>query len=198
MLRHLAVLNMDCLHLQPLTQHIFSRPRDLLSQQENRFAFQETWIFLEIASSEGRVFGLVGLLLLLVERVTAKLAAVDKFLVGITRFVFHFVLPVHLVRVRPRPKMFPSGRSGRVGVTQRGSGWVGGVGAGGTAVSGRLLGTGGGSDGGLLLLPLHLPPVTPGLLSITTSSTIYTTTSQYLRLISNFSSAIILDLSLER
>ena len=76
-----------------------------------------------IASSEGRVFGLVGLLLL-VERVTAKLAAVDKFLVGVTRFVFHFVLPVHLVRVRPRPKMFPSGRSGRVGVTQRGLGWL--------------------------------------------------------------------------
>jgi len=31
-------------------------------------------------------------------RRVAKLAAVGNFLVGITRFVFNFVLPVHLVR----------------------------------------------------------------------------------------------------
>ena len=58
---------------------------------------QNTYI-LKSASNEGavRLLGVVGVL---VGRWrVAKLAAVGNFLVGITRFVFNFVLPVHLVR----------------------------------------------------------------------------------------------------
>ena len=161
-LRHLAVLHMDCLHLQPLTQHSITWSS---SQQGNGFSRRRSWSWrLRQRMSEAAVRVLVrcagGVLWSAGEGEVAKIGSWRKFSVGITRFVFHFVLPVHLVRrggvtgvqKRFRAKKRASRRSdaerrrGR-GVRGGGGGWLH---DGSQRATGSLLGWRPGSS-------LHLP-----------------------------------------